>query len=328
VTTTAQPLSAPHFQEGLDLPATATPRYSPPPALSRNAYPVDSRCATGVVLLIDPKALELIVVPTLCHRWDCPVCGPIRMRKAKAIAVAGNPERMITLTTRPKPGWTTEASVRWFRRRWQALLVWLRRNFDRFEYIAFVEFHKSDWPHMHILTRGSYVPQRMLSAEWLRLTGSFKAHIQGVTNGWQQINETTKYYLKTARQVHEHCPNLPVYTKSKGWLPPDWEDTKTDNPKLELYAFASVRWATLLEHVEAMGASLEPRPGCGARFTLQLRAPPDAAHVAMMYDIGSFADKTLVAAVDLFYSQRARGPLDIAHLKERVEFASTLPEQW
>ncbi|MBA7620228.1 hypothetical protein ES703_27573 [subsurface metagenome] len=308
------------------MPPPTTCRHVPPPALSPDAYALDSKCGTGVILYIDRQAHELVAVPSLCHRWDCPVCGPARMRKAKALAIAGNPERLITLTTRPKPDWGTEASVRWFRRRWQRLLAWLRKEFSRFEYMAFIELHKSGWPHIHILTRGCYVPERMLSAKWLELTGSFKVHIQAVRNGWKGVQEATKYYLKTARQLHEATPHLPVYTKSKGWLPPDWEDTKDERELLTPYTYVRTSWAGFRDHIEALGGSLEQRPGSPGRFNVQFRAPPDLEHQDLIFDIGSFAEKALVSAVAAFFSSAPDRPFDIDEAKAQIDYYTSPPE--
>ncbi len=300
--------------------ATPTRRHVPPPALSPDAYADDSKCATGVILLLDLKNLELVVVPSLCHRWDCPVCGPIRMRKAKAMAIAGNPERILTLTTRPKDGWTTEASVRWFRRRWQRLLAWLRKNFKGFEYMAFVELHKSGWPHMHILTRGEYVPQRMLAEKWLKLTGSYMVSIQAMRRGWKGVHECTKYCLKTARQLHDQAPTLPVYTKSKKWLPDDWDDDKDEERQLTPYAYGRMPWEGFLALVEELGGTLEPRPGEARRFNVRFRAPPDPKAVAFIYDLGSFGDKAVLAAIDLYYHNKASGSFDVDDMKDQVDY--------
>lgn len=248
------------------------------------------------------------------------------MRKAKAIAIAGNAQRLITLTTRPKVDWSTEASIRWFRRRWQRLLAWLRKEFDGFQYMAFVELHKSGWPHMHILTRGCYVPQRMLAAKWLELTGSFKVHIQAVRKGWKGVEEATKYYLKTARQMHEAAPSLPVYTKSKAWLPPDWDDNKDERELLTPYVHVRVSWSGFLDHLEALGGSLEKRPGSPRRFNIRFRAPPDIEHQDLIFDIGSFAEKSLVSAIAAFFSQSTDRPFDLVQAQAEVDYYTSPPE--
>ena len=316
---------APTSQDRPNVQTSLVPGYEPPPELPAAAYPDDSRCASGVVLFVDEDKDQLVVVPTLCHRWDCPVCGPIRLRKAKAMALAGNPDRIITLTTRPKFGWSTEASIKWFRKRWQRLLTWLRRNFPRLEYMAFTELHKHGWPHMHILTRGVYVPQRMLSAEWMRLTGSFMVYIQAVKRTWKAINECTKYCLKTARQLHEAAPRLPVYTKSRAWLPEDWEDDKPEGDHLTPYTYARTSWHGFLEHLEALGGDLVKRPGAPRHFTVHFRAPPDPKHVALIYDIGSFSEIALVSALDLFFSSSAGSHFDIADARNHIDYSTSMP---
>jgi len=281
-------------------------------------------CSTGVVLVLDHDTAELVAIPTHCHRWDCELCGRVRLSKARAQAAAGKPERIITLTTRPRPGLSIPCAVRWMRGRWTALLRRLRRNYPRLEYMAFLELHKSGWPHLHILTRGCYVPQRQLSAWWLKLTGSFKVHIQAVDHTWKAINEATKYCLKTARQVNDACPELPVYTMSKGWLPPEWKEGDRPAGDRTCYAYAPMPWPEALELCEALDVHVEPRANSPGHFTLQHDGPLRAGSTSLSYDHGSYAEKCFVAALDLYFADPAKAHRDPVELRDRHEYASAL----
>lgn len=217
----------------------------------------------------------MFAVPTFCHRWDCPDCGPYRKTKAMAQAKAGKPERIITLTTRPRPGMDTLHAVRWMRERWQRLLYRLRRQFPRLEYFAVTELHKSGWPHMHILTRGCYIPQRMLSDWWMKLTGSFKVHIQHIQRKWKGVCEATKYLLKTARQFHKAAPKVPVYTMSRKWLPDDWADHDRPPGSYSFYCFCRLGWTDFLDMLARLRCSLSQKDPSDRLYSVSIHGPPD-----------------------------------------------------
>ncbi|MBA7619473.1 hypothetical protein ES703_26812 [subsurface metagenome] len=286
-----------------------------------------SKCATGVILYLDLEAQRLIAVLALCHRWDCSTCGKRRLARARAMAVAGAPERIITLTTRPRPGLSTQAAVKWMRNRWNAMLRRLRRNYPRMEYMAFAELHKSGWPHLHILTRGCYVPQRVLSDWWMNLTGSFKVHIQAVDRTWKAVNEATKYMLKTARHFHQAAPQLPVYTMSKGWLPADWAEGDRPAGSYKFYAFASLCLADFSALLKNLHVDMLPVPATPGHSFLARDGPIPDDLTAQTYDVGTWAEKEIMSALDLFFADPARACADVEDLKAKQEFYASGPDQ-
>ena len=303
------------------MPETQRPLFAdaPDPPAGRDTGP--DPCGSGVVLYIDEVEGRLIAAPTLCGRWACLRCGPMRLSRARALARAGKPERMITLTTRPKPGWAIEPSVRWFRRRWSLLLARIRRTFGAFEYMQITELHKSNWPHMHILTRGCYIPQRMLSAWWLELTGSYKVYIQKIDNTWKGVREATKYCLKTARAFHQTCPSLPVYTKSRGWSPDKDDDEKRPPGNYTFYCYVPMGWRYFREIVESLDCTAEPIPDSPGRLEIRSRAPPRRATLDAIFGCGSFADMTAAAALQEWFARDRSNPVPIEELQDRVEWA-------
>lgn len=281
------------------------------------------QCGKGVVLYICEETRQLVAVPALCHRWDCPTCGPLRLRLAKAKAAAGKPERLITLTTRPRDGLSLEASIKWIRDRWKRLLERLRRNYPRLEYMAFVELHKNGWPHMHILTRGCYIPHKTLKAFWSDLTGSYIVYIQQISNDWQGVQEATKYYLKTARQVHEAAPRLPVYTMSRSWLPPEWSEDQRPAGSWAFYCYVRMPWNAFVEELSFLGLSLAPVPDDPGRFFVNYTGPPDEDVLQQNYDLGTFQEQNLSAALDAFYREYLLAGRDVAHVQAAQDYYST-----
>lgn len=281
-----------------------------------------SKCGTGVILFLDLEARRLVAVPTMCHRWDCDTCAGRRLSKARAQAAAGKPERLITLTTRPREGLSTLTAIKWLRGRWTALLRRLRRNYPRLEYMAFLELHKSGWPHLHVLTRGCYIPQRVLSAWWQDLTGSFKVHIQKIDRTWQGVNECTKYILKTARQVHAASASLPVYTMSKRWLPKDWNDGERPAGNFVFYCYCPLSWPNCEGILEQLGVDIAPIADSPGKYALSRAGPEFPAVAQSIYEMGSYGETALVSALELFFSNPAAAFNDPALLCDKRDFAA------
>ncbi|MBA7536813.1 hypothetical protein ES705_29078 [subsurface metagenome] len=237
------------------------------------------------------------MVPTFCHRWDCDPCARKRVRRARAMAAAGKPERRLTLTTRPRPFLPLDVAVRWWRKCFTKFLRELRKEFGPTPYMAFLELTKAGWPHMHVLVRGSYMPQRMLSEIWLRITGSFKVHVQGVDNSWKAVEEASKYYLKTAQQVHAACPHTPVYTMSRDWLPDDWR--QGDNPpgNYEFYGFCRLTWEHAVGLLDDLGALVTPRSDNPAHLQIRMLGPPDPDVAAGIEACADFGELNLLTAL-------------------------------
>lgn len=298
--------------------SAASPEHAP----AANPSPLDppSLCATGVILYVNDDTGQLIAMPAFCHRWDCDYCSAVRVRRARAIAAAGKPERMIVLTSRPDPSLDLISSIRWFRERWKRLLERLRRNFPRTEYMAFVELHKSQWPHMHILTKGCYIPQRLLQAWWKELTGAHRVRIEKIHKGWSGIQEATKYYLKTARQVHEAAPRLPVYTTSRGWLPEDWKEGDRPPGNYTFYCFARMPWKHFLEELSEAHVRLAPLADHPGRYVVEFTGPPDAAYLRMSYAVGDYAQQDLAAYLGSYYDETFRGSGDLSQAQARAEY--------
>jgi hypothetical protein len=108
------------------------------------------------------------------------------------------PDRMLTLTIDPKRYDSPYAAAR--RMAWGLgrLLSHMRRWDKRqpTEYLAVWERTKSGWPHLHILLRGPFIPQRLVSKWWEALTQSpivYFTYLGGARAGARYV---TKYLTK------------------------------------------------------------------------------------------------------------------------------------
>lgn len=86
------------------------------------------------------------------------------------------------------------------------LMKRLRRSFpdNRIEYFCVWESTASGWPHVHVLFRGPYIPQRCLSSHWQELTGSPVVDIRRVYTRAQVASYLSKYLTKQPDVPYGH----------------------------------------------------------------------------------------------------------------------------
>lgn len=102
--------------------------------------------------------------PLACKRWDCPRCGPKKVRASIARVRQGmqlGPCRFFTLTS---PGSEdSETTYRELPKRWKRVHQALVRRYGPLEYVAVVEAQKRGAAHLHVVYRGPFIPQQLLS---------------------------------------------------------------------------------------------------------------------------------------------------------------------
>ncbi len=241
-------------------------------------------CGKTVLIRLNPDTGQMTLVRLFCGRWDCPQCAARRRAKITAQAYAGRPERIIVLTMIPNPSIGLPGQIRYIRDRLRVLLQRIKRTFGPFAYMSVLELQKNGTPHLHLLQRGTYIPQRWLSQVWHSLTGAHRVWIQKVDKKAGAIAEVTKYLLKTAGQVQALCPNIPLVTKSKDWLPEDWHaDEETRDPYAGFVRFA-VSWHDALALIARLGGSTEPEHANPYRRIIHLPRPPPPEVLARLIE--------------------------------------------
>lgn len=100
-----------------------------------------------------------------CRSWGCPDCLPHRVRALKQLAAAGHPTTFLTLTVNPARGQSPTDRARELSDAFKILVKRARRKFCKvkLEYLAVFEETRRGEPHLHILMRAPYIPQRWLS---------------------------------------------------------------------------------------------------------------------------------------------------------------------
>jgi hypothetical protein len=108
-------------------------------------------------------------------------------------------------------------------RAWRVVVARARRQLklSRIEYLAVFEATKRGEPHLHILVRSGFIPQRWLSAQMRDLVGSPVVDIRLVRSARQAAAYVSKYIGKAPHRFAT-CKR---YWKTRGW---DLSPKRTD----------------------------------------------------------------------------------------------------
>jgi len=217
-------------------------------------------CGSGAVAYVRDSTQELVIVPTTCHRWDCPKCSHIRQAQAMNRVRAGRPERFLTLTLRPNPAENLDYHIDLIRTAFKRLVARIRRNYQGFEYLAALELQKNGTPHIHCVFRGVYIPQKWLSSAWHQLTNAYIVHVRQVDKIPGICNEVCKYLTKTAADIQKAAPGVPLIVMSRGWLPPDYQDEKEEHEPWDYKVYLHLPGDYLVDLIATIGGIVTVNP--------------------------------------------------------------------
>jgi len=168
--------------------------------------------------------------PNNCNSWDCPEC-----RKKKAYTLRSRIQagivrqnwRLLTLTLDPKvislPDSLTQLS-----RLWDIFSKAAKRRFPNLQYIKVVEFHKSGYPHLHIILN-QYIPKALVRHLWSSRGGGEIVDIRAI-KGKQIANYVSNYLSHKNKKHHEHDHqfynnNLRRFSFSRNFPIKPWKKT-------------------------------------------------------------------------------------------------------
>jgi hypothetical protein len=137
-------------------------------------------------------------IPLRCRKWDCHTCGPRNRRRLLRCLASTQVDTLMTLTCSRVRYRTPRLAFIHLSRAIPHLMKRLRRTFprSRIEYFCVWEQTRSGWPHVHVLFRGPYIPQRCLSRQWDALTGSPVVDIRHVDTRRTVAAYVSKYLVK------------------------------------------------------------------------------------------------------------------------------------
>lgn len=126
-------------------------------------------CGKGAVVIAVGTERRIAIVPIRCKNWRCPTCGPILSRLWSRRIAEARPQRFMTLTCDPALHKGPQDAYEGMKAALPILIRTLRAGGVNIEYAATWELHASGYPHLHLLTKGDYIPDGWLSSVWGKL---------------------------------------------------------------------------------------------------------------------------------------------------------------
>lgn len=165
--------------------------------------------------LVAHRSTGTTAITLWCRSWTCPDCAPFRAAALKRLGMDGNPTTFITLTVNPAKGESPESRARALSNAWRVITKRARRKFTKakLEFLAVFEETKKGEPHLHILARAPYIPQRWLSDQMRELIDAPIVDIRRV----HQKKEAAKYIGKYVGKGPKPFAALKRYWSSPGY---------------------------------------------------------------------------------------------------------------
>lgn len=160
-----------------------------------------------------------------CRSWQCADCAPVRLWQLKKLAMAGNPSTFITLTVNPAHGQSAAERAAELSDAWRKVAKRIRRKFtkEKLEYLAVFEETTQGEPHLHILARAPYVPQKWLSETMAELIEAPIVDIRKVGSKAGVARYVAKYIAKGPRAFDK----LKRY-----WTTPNFDAERSREPRM------------------------------------------------------------------------------------------------
>ncbi|MBA7544644.1 hypothetical protein ES705_37005 [subsurface metagenome] len=159
-----------------------------------------SYCMRSSIVGQNKERTHVINIPMPCKSWDCPRCGPRKRAAWIERLTAGKPEREITLTCPAGKFASPHLAAQAMKVAWRKLVARIRMQWGPLEYALVFELTKNGTPHMHILSRGGYIAQKWISAQWDALGIGPIVYIQSVKGAKLHSAHACKYLAKSNGQ--------------------------------------------------------------------------------------------------------------------------------
>lgn len=142
--------------------------------------------------------------PNNCNSWDCEPCRKKKASVLRSRIEAGTQKqswKLLTLTIDPKRTSLAE-SLSTLSHLWDCFAKRLRRRFPDIKFIRVVEFHKSGYPHLHLIV-DQYIYKPWIVANWTSLGGGSIVDIQQIKS--KNVGRYVAGYLSHKdHKHHEH----------------------------------------------------------------------------------------------------------------------------
>jgi hypothetical protein len=171
-------------------------------------------CGEKSIVKVDPRTPDARVLR--CRRWSCQDCLPLRRSEVVKLARAGEPQLMITLTSQRQEGQSPDDAAVALVRAWVLIVKRLKRlrKLKHVHYFAVIEATKLGWPHLHILTRLTFIEHAWLSNTAREIIGSpvvWLTRLRGNGHG-------AKYVAKYLGKAPHAFAGTKRYWRSQLWV--------------------------------------------------------------------------------------------------------------
>lgn len=162
--------------------------------------------------------------PLRCKCWDCPKCLPYRKALLVKLAKAGKANKFITITVNPKRGNSPQHRAKMLSLAWRRVVRYCRTTLKMasVEYLAIFEKTENGEPHLHIMARMPYLPQRVLSTMMNKLIGAPVVDIRKA-NGTEKI---AYYITKYVGKNPSSYSTVKRYQFTRNWSHPTKSELK------------------------------------------------------------------------------------------------------
>ena len=171
-------------------------------------------CGSRTICIGDDDCIEGRVLR--CKMWECDECFSFRLLQLKHLAMAGKPNKFITLTASQAAGETADEAAQALVHAWRMVVQRAKREgiIDKIEYLCVFESFKSGFPHLHILARCAYTRQAWLSERMNEYEHSPIVFIEAVVN----VNHAAIYVAKYCSKGPERWDGCKRYWRSMHWI--------------------------------------------------------------------------------------------------------------
>lgn len=153
-------------------------------------------CGQMTALQISPDKVKAVRIR--CKSWECPHCAPKRRKRLMHEAAKGKPNRFITLTVNPADFDHPDQAARALSLAWRRCREQLKRYHGHkiLESLCIFERTKKGWPHLHILCRSGFIPQKWIAKYMGERINSPVVDIRKIKNVRGAILYVAKYVVK------------------------------------------------------------------------------------------------------------------------------------
>lgn len=197
----------------------------------------------------------LTVTPLRCKCWTCDQCRPARTARLIAEAKAGQPNTMITLTSRRVEGWSPHVAAQRLSHAWRQV----RREYVKehgkgsLAFLVVFEATKLGWPHLHIVARCKWIDQKWLSRRMGALIGSPYVWVNRIDG----IERVAAYIAKYIGKNPHRFIGTKRYWRSQDYLLTEEEPATEEEPPYELWWIEKCSWRTAVRRFAENGYTVQ-----------------------------------------------------------------------